>query len=76
MDIVLYTRRGCGLCEAAEDILAALAPEARLVDVSGDADLEARFGVRVPVLALEGRIVAEGRFDEAAVAAALVRGRG
>lgn len=76
MDIVLYTRRGCGLCEAAEDMLAVLAPDAAWVDVAGDAALESAYGTRVPVLVVAGRIVAEGRFDEAAVAAALVTGRG
>ena len=76
MDVVLYTRRGCRLCEAAEDLVAVLCPAVRLVEVSGDAALEARYGDRVPVLAVEGRVVAEGRFDEAAVAAALITGRG
>lgn len=72
MDVVLYTRRGCRLCEGAEDLLLALAPAARLVEVSDDPDLESLFGSRVPVLSVGGRVVAEGRIDEAAMAAALV----
>ena len=39
MDIVLYTRRGCHLCEAVEDFLPHHAPQARIVDVGGDLDL-------------------------------------
>ena len=72
MEILLYTRRGCHLCEEAEDIVAALEPRARLVEVGGDERLERAWGTRVPVLVIDGRVAAEGRFDEAAVTAVLV----
>ena len=77
MEIVLYTRRGCHLCEAAEDLLAALLPGVTRIDVADDARLEPIWGARVPVLVVAGRVVAEGRFDETAVARAVnaVRGR-
>ena len=53
MAFVLYTRRGCPLCEEAEDIVAALVPgEATVIDVDSDAGLVRRFGHRVPVLAV------------------------
>ena len=64
MDLVLYTRRGCHLCEAAEDLLAQLGVNARLVDVDAIAALRDRYGLRVPVLELDGQPVAEGRFRE------------
>ncbi len=35
-----------------------------IVDVDGEAGLQRRYGVRVPVLVGDGRIVMEGRFDE------------
>lgn len=71
MDIVLYTRRGCHLCEAVEDILPHHAPEARIVEIGGDRDLERDYGFRVPVLVVDGRPVAEGRIDEATLIIAL-----
>ncbi|MFM8890809.1 MAG: glutaredoxin family protein [Planctomycetia bacterium] len=50
---MLYTRRGCPLCEEAEDIVAALVPgQATVVDVDSDPGLVRRFGDRVPVLAV------------------------
>ena len=71
MEILLYTRRGCHLCDEAEDLVAALAPDARLVDIGGDSVLEGAWGTRVPVLVVDGRVVAEGRFDEARTTQAL-----
>ncbi len=55
----LVTRDGCHLCEAAAATLAPIAEEAGLavtpVDVDADADLQAEFGDRVPVVLLDGR---------------------
>lgn len=68
MQIMLYTRRGCHLCEAAWDMLVALAPgpPARIVacDVDGEPSLQRLYGDRVPVLVVDGVVVLEGRFDE------------
>ncbi|MFM8734700.1 MAG: glutaredoxin family protein [Pirellulales bacterium] len=78
MRFVLFTRRGCHLCEQAEDLLAVHRVEAALVDVDADATARERYGLRVPVLELDGLVVAEGRIDDRAVAtlAAAVTGRG
>lgn len=63
---VLYTRRGCHLCEAVEDWLDAAGlsrgafPD-RYVDVDADPATARLYGERVPVLAVDGEIVAEGR---------------
>ncbi len=66
MVFLLYTRRGCHLCEAAEDMLAAHLPAAdvELVDVDADSDSQRLYGLRVPVLTADGTVVMEGRFDE------------
>ena len=66
MVLVLYTRRGCHLCEAAEDMLAThVRPGGvEFVDVDGESDLQSRYGSRVPVLVADGVVVMEGRFDE------------
>lgn len=74
MDVLLYTRRGCHLCEAVEEVLAWHAPAARMVDVGGDALLERDYGLRVPVLLIDGQVVAEGRIEEAEVTLLLATG--
>ncbi|MFO7629261.1 MAG: glutaredoxin family protein [Prochlorococcaceae cyanobacterium] len=50
---LLYSRAGCCLCEGLEERLRALLPAAELevVDVDGDPELQARFGLEVPLLA-------------------------
>jgi hypothetical protein len=52
--LVLYSRPGCHLCELLlEQLHPLLAGRAdvEIVDVSRDADLERRYGLRIPVLA-------------------------
>jgi len=71
MRILLYTRRGCHLCEAAEDLLAGMGVDVRLIDVDADAAARERFGLRVPVLESGGRTLLEGRFDADRLARAL-----
>ena len=70
MLLVLYQRDDCHLCDQALDLLArAGAPEFDSVFIDDDADLEARYGHRVPVLrdvASEREI--EWPFDAAALA--------
>jgi len=58
----LYTRVGCCLCEGLEARLGALDPPPPLerVDVDGDPALQARYGLRVPVLARPGGPAASG----------------
>jgi glutaredoxin len=75
MKIVLYSRRGCHLCQQAEELLAFHAPDAVTVDVDAAADLAHRYGTRVPVIEIDGRVALEGRFDEAALVRSLTGGR-
>jgi|688.fasta_scaffold131809_2 glutaredoxin len=76
MRIVLYSRRGCHLCEQAEDMLAAHAPEIAVIDIDASADLAREFGTRVPVVEVDGRVLIEGRFDEPELLARLAGARG
>ena len=49
--LILYQRDDCHLCDLAIEVLAqARAPEFDSVFIDGDEGLEARYGVRVPVL--------------------------
>jgi glutaredoxin len=69
MAVLLYTRRGCHLCERAEDLLLHRGADVRLVDVDADPETRARYGLRVPVLEADGVVLLEGRFDERSLAA-------
>jgi glutaredoxin len=61
VEVVVYTRDGCGLCRSAERLVAREAGWSRVVhvDVDGDEDLVRRYGVRVPVVTVDGAEVAE-----------------
>ena len=51
MPLTLFQRDNCHLCERALDVLAqARAPEFETVFIDDDTALEARYGLRVPVL--------------------------
>ena len=67
MELTLYTRAGCHLCEVAKNQLEPLLREFSLalreIDVDTDPELAARFGEEVPVLFLGGRKVAKYRVD-------------
>jgi glutaredoxin len=56
--VTIYTRAGCHLCEEAERMVraerAATAFQLELVDVDRDPELRRRYGVRVPVVAVDG----------------------
>jgi hypothetical protein len=70
---LLFQRDDCHLCDLAlEALAAARAPEFGSVFIDGDGALEARYGVRVPVLhdAATGREL-DWPFTPAAVAAFL-----
>ena len=56
MSLILYQRDHCHLCDLALDELAqARAPEFESVFIDGDDALEARYGLRVPVLRDDAR---------------------
>jgi glutaredoxin len=63
MRVVLYSRPGCHLCDAAwQVLLAELAGspfELTEVNVQGDDDLERGSGIRIPVVEIDG----EDRFE-------------
>jgi len=68
LDLTLYTRAGCHLCEEMKAALAPIAREfgARLseVDVDQSDELRALYGNDVPVLFLGSRKAAKHRLDE------------
>ena len=86
-ELVLYTRARCGVCQRAErQVRRELRltppwrrPSVRRIDVDGDRDgedLVARYGVRVPVLVLDGVELSELELAPGVVRRALRRRRG
>lgn len=65
--LTLYSRAGCHLCEDAEALLTELGVPYARVEVSGNADLEARYGWDVPVLVDDGQVLIKGVFSRARV---------
>jgi glutaredoxin len=61
--VVLYSRPGCGLCDRAREVLEAQRARTPFVleevDVSGDDALEREYGIRIPVVTVDG----EERFE-------------
>jgi hypothetical protein len=60
--LVVLSREGCHLCEQMLEELAALESEARIpavqvVDVDSDPALARQFGLKVPVLMLDGSVI-------------------
>ena len=77
--VVVFTRAGCGLCREAEELVAAEARGADVelvdIDAADDEDLLRRYHVRVPVVTVDGREVAEGHLAPGTVRRALRRAR-
>jgi predicted thioredoxin/glutaredoxin len=69
--LVLVTRRGCHLCDDALALLRDLGHEPELADVDADDQLHELYDWRVPVVLLDGRVIAEGKVDRATLARAL-----
>lgn len=72
----VYSRAGCGLCdELLGELAHLLGPEAAahvaVVDITGDPELERRYGNRIPVLAADGVFVCAYRLDTERVRAYL-----
>lgn len=72
----LLTRPDCELCEHMLRSLERFAqreplPPLRLVDVDSEPLLRRRYGLKIPVLLLEGSPVCSGALDEAALREAL-----
>jgi glutaredoxin-like protein DUF836 len=72
----VYSRADCSLCDRLLDELAeVLGPQAaaavEIVDIEGQAELERRYGTRIPVLMADGEFVCAYRLDVERVRALL-----
>ncbi|MDY0066445.1 MAG: glutaredoxin family protein [Steroidobacteraceae bacterium] len=76
MHWTLYTRPDCSLCEQLMEDFAALvgeqvAAQVQVIDISGDQELERKYGRRIPVLTADGEFVCAYRLDARRVRALL-----
>ena len=65
--MVLYTRPGCHLCDVARETVLSLQPRLRFsfdeVDIEADEELELEYGIRIPVVEIDGEEAFEVTVD-------------
>ena len=64
MNVILYTRAGCHLCDEAKALLLRHGLSPREVDIDQDPDLRQRYNECVPVVVIDGKERFRGRVDE------------
>jgi glutaredoxin len=68
--LTLYSRPGCHLCDDMKAVVERVArtttpsPTIEVIDVSSDTELEARYGLEIPVLLINGKKAAKYRLTE------------
>lgn len=74
---VVYSRANCPLCdEFVAELTHLLAPAGERIDlrdVDADPETRRRYGLKIPLLAVDGSAVCHGRLDATAVARLLAR---
>jgi glutaredoxin len=71
----MYSRPGCGLCDEARDVILAASARASFdfdeVDITGNEALELEYGIRIPVVLIDGEELFEIRIDARELDAAI-----
>jgi glutaredoxin len=66
-EVLMYSRPGCGLCDTAREVIMRERQRTpfgyREVDISGDDALELEYGIRIPVVIVDGRELFEISVD-------------
>ena len=69
--VTIYSRPGCHLCDEMKALVQKVAQTIPLtledIDIFGDDELEARYGLEIPVLFVEGKRIASARIKEDAL---------
>ncbi|HZN42248.1 MAG TPA: glutaredoxin family protein, partial [Actinomycetota bacterium] len=70
--VVLYSRAGCHLCDVAREVVLAqrerLGFEFQEIDIEADEELELEYGIRIPVVEVDGEEAFEITVDPAELA--------
>ena len=73
--MVLYTRPGCHLCDVAREVVLSLRQRLGFafdeIDIEGDDELELEYGIRIPVIEVDGEEEFEVTVDPGQLAALL-----
>ena len=68
IELTIYSRPGCHLCDEMKTVVARVAQTIPLsldeIDISTDPELEALYGLEIPVLMVEGKKAAKYRIAE------------
>src|SRR5262245_59244262 len=74
-EVLMYSRPGCGLCDRAREVILRVRERTpfayREVDISGDDALELEYGIRIPVVLVDGQERFEISVDAATLAEAV-----
>ncbi len=67
-DVVVYSRKGCHLCDIVKEKLEQIQPQAdfqwREIDIDADPELQQKYNDEVPVVFIDGRKAFKYRIDE------------
>jgi glutaredoxin len=63
IEVVLYSRQNCCLCDDAKALLNSAGLPFEVVDIDADPELRARYNECVPVVAINGKERFRGRID-------------
>jgi glutaredoxin len=63
MNVILYTRTGCHLCDDALAILNDHGLRPTILDIDADESLREQFNTCVPVVEIDGRVRFRGKVD-------------
>jgi hypothetical protein len=70
--VILFTRPGCHLCDVARETVLSLRERLAFgfdeVDIEGDDELELEYGIRIPVVEVDGEEAFEASVDPAQLA--------
>jgi glutaredoxin len=76
--LTLYSKPGCHLCDEMKVVIETVARRVPLtlavVDISTDPELEASYGLEIPVLLIDGKKAAKYRVTESELEGRLKRG--
>lgn len=78
LDLVVYSRRGCHLCEIMLEELIPLCRDRatiRVLDIDSREDWRQAYGSRVPVLCSDGREISVSHLDRSLLAAIFQQAR-
>lgn len=74
MNVTLYTREGCHLCDEANALLCAHGLSPRKVDIDENEQLRNKFDTCVPVVEIDGKIRFRGKVDPILLKRLLIAG--